>query len=48
MTYNKNSLNKRVKKADSKKTKIKNKLGLTGLQIAEIQRLINPGMMHNV
>lgn len=36
MSYNKSSTKKRIKKANSKKTKIKNKLGLTGLQIALI------------
>ena len=36
MSYNKSSTKKRIKKANSKKTKIRNKLGLTGLQIALI------------
>ena len=36
MSYNKSSTKKRIKKANSKKAKIKNKLGLTGLQIALI------------
>mgnify|MGYP003302607157 CR=1 FL=1 len=34
MSYNKSSTKKRIKHANSKKTKIKNKLNLTGLQIA--------------
>lgn len=36
MTYNKSSTKKKIKKANSKKTKLKNKLGLSGLQIALI------------
>jgi len=36
MTYNKSSTQKRIKNANSTKRKIKNKLGLTGLQIALI------------
>lgn len=34
MTYNKSSTKKRIKNANSKKTKIRNKLNLTGIQIA--------------
>lgn len=40
MTYNKTSLKKRMKRTDSKKTKIKNKLGLTGVQIALIAFIV--------
>lgn len=40
MTYNKSSTKKRIKKANSKKTKIKNKLGLSGLQIALIAFIV--------
>lgn len=40
MAYNKNSLKKRMKRADSKKSKIKNKLGLSGLQIALIALIV--------
>lgn len=40
MTYNKSSTKKRIKNANSKKTKIKNKLGLTGLQIALIAFIV--------
>lgn len=40
MTYNKNSLKKRMKRADSKKSKIKNKLGLSSLQIALIAFIV--------
>ena len=40
MTYNKNSLKKRMKRTDSKKSKIKNKLGLSGLQIALIAFIV--------
>ncbi|MBQ3558624.1 MAG: transglycosylase domain-containing protein [Agathobacter sp.] len=40
MTYNKSSTKKRIKHANSKKTKIKNKLGLTGLQIAMIAFIV--------
>lgn len=36
MAYNKSSTKKRIKNANSKKNKIKNKLGLTGLQITLI------------
>lgn len=36
MKYNKSSTKRRIKNANSKKTKIKNKLNLTGLQIALI------------
>lgn len=40
MTYNKNSLKKRLKRTDSKKSKIKNKLGLSGIQIALITLIV--------
>ena len=40
MSYNKSSTKKRMKKANSKKTKIKNKLGLTGVQIALIAFIV--------
>lgn len=40
MTYNKNSLKKRIKRTDSKKSKLKNKLGLTGIQIALIAFIV--------
>ena len=40
MTYNKSSTKKRIKNANSKKTKIKNKLGLTGLQIGLIAFIV--------
>ena len=40
MSYNKSSTKKRIKKANSKKTKIKNKLGLTGIQIALIAFIV--------
>lgn len=36
MSYNKSSTKKRIKNANSKKTKVRNKLNLTGLQIAMI------------
>lgn len=40
MAYNKSSTKKKIKKANSKKTKIKNKLGLSGLQIALIAFIV--------
>lgn len=40
MTYNKNSVKKRIKRTDSKKSKIKNKLGLSGLQITLIALIV--------
>ena len=40
MTYNKSSMKKKIKKANSKKTKIKNKLGLSGLQISMIALVV--------
>ena len=40
MSYNKNSLKKRIKRTDSKKSKIKNKLGLSGIQIALIAFIV--------
>lgn len=40
MTYNKSSTKKKIKTANSKKTKIKNKLGLSGLQIALIAFIV--------
>ena len=40
MSYNKSSTKKRIKKANSKKTKLKNKLGLTGIQIALIAFIV--------
>ncbi len=40
MTYNKSSTKKRIKNANSKKTKIRNKLNLTGLQIALIAFIV--------
>lgn len=40
MTYNKSSTKKKIKNANSKKTKIKNKLGLSGLQIALIAFIV--------
>lgn len=40
MKYNKSSTKKRIKNANSKKTKIKNKLGLSGLQIALIAFIV--------
>ena len=36
MKYNKNSTNRRLKNANSKKSKIKNKIGLSGLKVAMI------------
>ena len=40
MTYNKNSLKKRIKRTDSKKSKIKNKIGLSSLQIGLIAFIV--------
>lgn len=40
MTYNKSSTKKKIKNANSKKNKIKNKLGLSGLQIALIAFIV--------
>ena len=40
MTYNKSSTKKKIKNANSKKAKIRNKLGLSGLQIALIAFIV--------
>ena len=40
MAYNKSSTKKKIKKTNSKRTKIKNKLGLSGLQIALIAFIV--------